>query len=66
MSVELARDAPLFDKFLQVQIVQGNAEPRVVSLAFRVIPGTRSTSQTATGQSERLFHFEVCGQLEVK
>ena len=57
MAIELQRDAPLFDKLLNIQICQGNAEPRVLALSFRVIPGTRSMAQS--GQSERLFHFEV-------
>ena len=59
MSVELARDAPLFDKPLNFQLVHGLAEPRVVSLVFRVLAGTRATGQSAAGQAERLFHFEV-------
>ena len=56
MTVELKRGEPLFDRLLSVQIVAGAVEPRVVTLAFRVIPGTRTTGQS---QAERLFHFEV-------
>jgi hypothetical protein len=56
MTVELNRGEPLFDRLLAVQIVAGAVEPRVVTLAFRVIPGNRTTGQS---QSERLFHFEV-------
>ena len=59
MSIELARDQPLFDRALNIQVVHGAAEPRVVSLVFRVLSGTRATGQSAAGQSERLFHFEV-------
>ena len=59
MSIELARDQPLFDRALNIQVVHGVAEPRVVSLVFRVLSGTRATGQSASGQSERLFHFEV-------
>jgi len=57
MSIDLARESPLFDKQWLIQQCQGNSESRAVPLSFRIIPGTRATA--ASGQTERLIHFEV-------
>eukprot|EP00605_Chrysophyceae_sp_TOSAG23-4_P001100 GSChrysophyteH1.ASY1.ANO1.1206.1 assembled CDS len=58
MSIELHRELPVFDKCLTVRQCQGASESRTTPLSFRVIPGNRSITGSS-GQSERLFHFEV-------
>ena len=58
MSIELHRDQPVFDKCLTVRQCQGTSESRTTPLSFRVIPGGRAVAGSS-GQSERLFHFEV-------
>ncbi len=63
MSVELHRDSPIFDKGISVRQCQGAFESRNAPLDFRIIPGTRAlTGVQSSGQSERLFHFEVADE----
>ena len=57
MSIELHREAPLFDSLLKIQMCEGATESRTTPLAFRIIPGTRSLPNNS--QPERLYHFEV-------
>ena len=56
--MELHRDTPVFDKCLTIRQCQGTSESRTTPLSFRVLPGNR-TITGSSGQSERLFHFEV-------
>jgi spindle assembly abnormal protein 6 len=58
ISMELHRETPVFDQGLLIKQCQGTSESRTTPLSFRVIPGTRSITGSS-GQSERLFHFEV-------
>ena len=59
MSVELHRDSPVFERCVNVRQCQGTSESRTTPLDYRIIPGTRSIAGGSSGQSERLFHFEV-------
>eukprot|EP01038_Epipyxis_sp_PR26KG_P013519 gene13519-18137_t len=53
-----AREAPLFDKFLPVQIQDGvHDNNRQTSLVFRILQSSQPTA--SAGQTERVFHFEL-------
>jgi spindle assembly abnormal protein 6 len=62
MSVELHRDTPIFDRKVSVRQCQGPSESRNTPLDFRVISGSRAITGGSSGQSERLFHFEVADE----
>jgi spindle assembly abnormal protein 6 len=62
MSVELHRDTPVFDRRVSVRQCQGPSESRNTPLDFRVISGSRAITGASSGQSERLFHFEVADE----
>jgi len=62
MSVELHRETPIFDRRVSIRQFQGPSESRNAPLDFRVISGTRAITGVSSGQSERLFHFEVADE----
>jgi hypothetical protein len=57
---DLERDSPLFDRILPIQIHGDGLDPdtRSNSIVFRVLQGTQPS--TILGQTEKLYHFEVC------
>ena len=55
---ELHRDSPLFDKILDIRLLQNTVlDAKLIPLTLRIIPGFRPTN--INGQNEKLIHLEV-------
>ncbi len=59
MISELNRENPLFEVELSVSLQSAAFDSKAKLLTFRILEGSRAPTSAASGQAEKIYHFEV-------